>query len=269
MIVPRIEDRRPLLATLALLIATAWLALVVWGQSPYGRFLSHDALEDVGSARVKYLGVAALFVAAWLLMTVAMMLPTAVPLVMLFRRFVAGRPGAGILTPLVIMGYLLTWTLVGAIAYLADLGVHVIVERSHWLEERSWVITAATLLGAGSYQFTPLKYHCLDKCRSPFAFIAERWHGRRRRLDALRLGIDHGVFCVGCCWPLMAVMFAVGMGNVAWMLGLGVLMAIEKNLPWGRRLTAPLGVVLLATGFALVLLNVDLTAACAHNGKTC
>ena len=82
---------------------------------------------------------------------------------------------------------------------------------------------------AGLYQFTPLKYACLDKCRSPLSFITEHWRGSHERTQAFRLGVHHGLFCIGCCWSLMLLMFAVGVGNLGWMLVLGALMAIEKT----------------------------------------
>ena len=105
---------------------------------------------------------------------------------------------------------------------------------------------------AGLYQFSPLKYRCLDECRSPLGFVLNRWRGVAERREAFGLGIAHGLFCVGCCWSLMLVMFAVGLGSLAWMLVLGVITAIEKNVPWGRRLARPLGVVLLLAGLSVV-----------------
>jgi predicted metal-binding membrane protein len=102
------------------------------------------------------------------------------------------------------------------------------------------------------YQFTSLKYRCLDKCRSPVSFVLGHWRGRHERRQALWLGMHHGVFCLGCCWSLMLLMFAVGLGNLAWMFALAVVMAVEKNAPWGRRLTAPLGAVLLLVAAVLV-----------------
>jgi predicted metal-binding membrane protein len=113
-----------------------------------------------------------------------------------------------------------------------------------------------TLLVAGAYQFSPLKYHCLEKCRSPLSFALEHWRGRRERLHALWLGVHHGLFCIGCCWSLMLLMFAVGVGNLGWMLALSAVMAAEKNLPWGRRLSAPLGVALLFWGAVLILFRI-------------
>jgi predicted metal-binding membrane protein len=114
---------------------------------------------------------------------------------------------------------------------------------------------ALALIAAGVYQFTPLKYYCLDKCRSPLNFIMGHWNGRDAARQALALGVHHGLFCVGCCWSLMLLMFAVGAGSLGWMLVLGVVMAAEKNLPWGRRLSAPLGVTLLIWGIVMLLLG--------------
>jgi len=115
-----------------------------------------------------------------------------------------------------------------------------------------WV-AAAVLVGAGLFQFSALKYRCLDQCRTPFGFVTARWHGRAPLREALRLGVDHGLFCVGCCWALMLVMFVVGVGSIGWMLALAAVMAAEKNLPWGARLRTPVGVALVAWGVALVV----------------
>ena len=236
---------------LGALIALTWLVLVIWGQSPYGRFLRHESLGDAQSADDPLLTV--VFVAGWTVMTIAMMLPTSLPLVTLFRRLVRQRPDRSRLVLLLLAGYLGVWTLFGALIHLADRGVHQIVERIGWLDANAWLIGAATLLVAGFYQFTPLKYHCLDKCRSPLSFIIDHWRGRREPVQAFRLGLHHGLFCVGCCWTLMLLMFAVGVGNLGWMLALGLVMAIEKNLPWGRKLSVPLGMILLIWGLSLVL----------------
>jgi predicted metal-binding membrane protein len=131
--------------------------------------------------------------------------------------------------------------------------LHTVLERNAWLETHAWLIGAIIFGMAGIYQFTPLKYYCLDKCRAPVSFLMLHWQGRRDRTHALRLGVHHGLFCLGCCWSLMLLMFTVGMGNLGWMLLLGAVMAVEKNLPWGRRLSAPLGIVLLCCSLAVVL----------------
>ena len=113
------------------------------------------------------------------------------------------------------------------------------------------MISAGTILLAGIYQFSALKYRCLEQCRSPLVFIAGRWSGRAPRRQALQLGAEHGLFCLGCCWSLMLVMFAVGVGNLGWMFMLGALMAFEKNHPLGRLLSRPLGVGLIGAGIAM------------------
>jgi len=242
------DDRRLFAALMVALIALAWLALWVWGQSPYGRFLSHHSLEAVRGNAVLML----VFVAGWTLMVVAMMLPTSLPLVTLFRTLVRGRPDRTWLTVLLIAGYLVVWTLFGILVYSGDWILHGAVEQSMWLEANVVpFIGAGTLIMAGLYQFTSLKYKCLDKCRSPLSFITEHWRGSRERSQSFLLGAHHGLFCVGCCWSLMLLMFAIGAGSLGWMLVVGTVMAIEKNMPWGRKISTPLGVVLVGWGLAL------------------
>ena len=248
---PRVRDDKLFLSVTGGLIAFAWLTLWLWSESPYGRFLGHEEGGAVGLGE-DYLPLLFVFVAGWTLMTVAMMLPTSLPLIAIFRSFVRRRPNAGSLVALVVGGYISVWMLFAFAAHLGDQGIHAAVARSGWLEEHAWVIGAGTVLFAGAYQFMPLKYHCLDKCRSPLSFVMSNWHGGRGGVEALRLGMHHGVFCLGCCWSLMLVMFAVGVGNIAWMLALGAVMAVEKNMPWGRRLSAPLGLFLITGGLALV-----------------
>jgi predicted metal-binding membrane protein len=187
-------------------------------------------------------------------MTVAMMLPTTLPLLEVFRRLTARRQERFQLMVLLISGYLGVWMGFGVAAHVFDWVMHQIVERISWLETNAWVIGAGTLLLAGSFQFSRLKYRCLDKCRAPLSFVMQHWRGRHDRRNAFLLGVHHGIFCVGCCWAMMLLMFAVGVGNVAWMLILGAAMAVEKNMPWGRKLSAPLGVVLLVWG-GFILFN--------------
>ena len=243
------DDRRLFAALMVALIALAWLALWVWGQSPYGRFLSHHSLEAVRGNAVLML----VFVAGWTLMVVAMMLPTSLPLVTLFRTLVRGRPDRTWLTVLLIAGYLVVWTLFGVLVYSGDWILHGAVEQSMWLEaDVVPFIGAGTLIMAGLYQFTPLKYHCLEKCRSPLSFVIEHWRGSRERSQSFLLGAHHGLFCVGCCWSLMLLMFAIGAGSLGWMLVVGTVMAVEKNMPWGRKISTPLGVLLLGWGLAVV-----------------
>jgi predicted metal-binding membrane protein len=191
------------------------------------------------------------FLAGWIVMIVAMMLPTSLPLLTSFHKLTSRRMDGGKLLALLVVGYLCVWTLFGVMIYMGDWVLHQAVEDNAWLHANAWALGAATVAMAGLYQFTPLKYYCLDKCRSPLSFIMERWHGRHDKAQAFRLGAHHGLFCLGCCWSLMLLMFAVGVGNVGWMLALATVMAVEKNMPWGRRFSAPLGVFLLVLSLTL------------------
>jgi predicted metal-binding membrane protein len=258
---PRVREQRLFLTLITGLIGVAWLSLWIWKQSPYGRFLNHQENEGVHSLGDQYLVLVILFVAGWTLMTAAMMLPTSLPLVATFRAIVRRRADRARLVALLIVGYLLVWTLFAVFAHAGDLGLHRVVDRVGWLHANTWVIGAGTFVLAGLYQFTPLKYHCLDKCRSPMSFVMAHWRGRDEQRQAFRLGMHHGLFCLGCCWSLMLLMFVVGVGNIGWMLALGAVMAVEKNMSWGRRLSAPLGVALVAVGLVLSVTQASLGGA--------
>jgi predicted metal-binding membrane protein len=236
------------LPLLGALIALAWLALWVWGQSPYARFLSHHHLGELRGG-----GLILVFVAGWSVMIVAMMLPTSLPLMTSFHALTRRRMDQGTLLALLVLGYLFAWTLFGFMIYTGDLILHRAVEHSTWVRANLWALGAMTVALAGLYQFTPLKYYCLAKCRSHLSFIMEHWRGRHDKAQAFRLGAHHGLFCLGCCWSLMLLMFAVGVGNLGWMLALAVVMGIEKNMPWGKKISVPLGVFLLGWGLALFM----------------
>jgi predicted metal-binding membrane protein len=234
------------------LIGLAWVALLVWKTSPYGRYLDHGQWTDVGLAGpiCSLLGGPALaaillYAGGWLLMLVAMMLPTTLPLLRRFEVMVSARPDGGGLAALLICGYLLAWTGFALAAHSLDWALHLTVRHAPWLASHAWLVGAAVLSIAGAFQFTALKYRCLDRCRTPVGFIVSRWRGSRPRFEAFRIGLDHGVFCVGCCWAIMLLMFVVGTGNIGWMLLMGAVMALEKNAPWGRRLSPALGTVLI------------------------
>ena len=141
------------------------------------------------------------------------------------------------------------------VAHVADSAIHLAAARLPWLVIHGWVVGAFVLALAGAFQFSSLKYRCLERCRTTFGFVAERWRGVAPSRAALRIGLDHGAFCVGCCWALMLVMFVVGVGRLGWMLALAAVMAAEKNLAWGRHLRTPLGIALIAWAMAIALAN--------------
>jgi predicted metal-binding membrane protein len=233
-----------LLVLLVALVGFGWAALWAWSTSPAARYLDHRDLDADGLTAT----TVALFTAGWLLMTIAMMLPTSLPLLATFRAVVGRRPHPDRLATLVVAGYLAGWTAVGFGMFVADSGIHALVGAIPYLAAHPNMIVALTLLAAGAYQFSPLKYRCLEACRSPLLFVMSHWRAARPAREALEIGLRHAAYCVGCCWSVMLVLFALGMGNLAWMLGAGIVMAIEKNLPGGRRLGKPLGVVLLLAG---------------------
>jgi len=245
------------------LIGMAWIALFLWELSPYGRYLDHGQWTDTGLAGAICRALPAgqvllpmlLYAAGWLLMLAAMMLPTTLPLLQRFRRMVDVHPDRVVLLTLLITGYMLAWVGFGVAAHVLDAALHFTVRQSTWLLSHSWVVGAAVLLIAGAFQFSRLKYRCLDRCRTPLGFITAHWRGVSPRHEAFRLGVDHGVFCVGCCWAIMLLMFVVGTGNVGWMLLLGAVMAIEKNASWGRQLGRPLGAALISWATLIVVGN--------------
>ena len=248
------------------LTGAAWLTLWLWSASPYGRLLEHGGWADGGVLgslcraipEGNVLVPALLHAASWVLMIAAMMLPTTLPLVEMFRRIVAERTDRNRLVALLVAGYLAAWLGFGLIAHTLDALVHSVIASFPWLAIHAWVVGAAVLGIAGVFQFSALKYRCLEKCHTPFGFIIERWRGQAPPREALRLGVDHGLFCVGCCWALMLLMFVVGTGSIGWMLALAAVMATEKNLPGGRRLRTPLGVALIASAMVIVLVNLRL-----------
>lgn len=243
------------------LIALAWATLWLWEQSPYGRYLDHGDWTRIGFAASICAALPAgetilpmfLYIGGWMLMLSAMMLPTTLPLLEIYRRLARRRADLNILLSLVISGYLLAWAMFGFFAHGLDWLLHELVDDNLWLTFNGWVFGAAVLAVAGAFQFSSLKYRCLDKCRTPLNLVLQHWQGHSERRQALRLGFSHGLFCVGCCWALMLLMFVIGTGNVGWMILLGAIMAVEKNLSWGWRLSTPLGTSLLAWSLVTTL----------------
>lgn len=241
-----------LFALLTALVLLAWYALWLWGRSPYGHVLLHGPAHAHATPDSPWL-LAAIFVTGWSLMTVAMMLPTTFPMILLFRRIVGDRATAAWLVLLLVLGYLGTWVVCGAMLQVVNSSLHSAISRFSLSANAGWISGTVILTVAGLYQFSSLKYACLDKCRSPLSFLTSRWQGGNEAAQALRIGVEHGLFCVGCCWSLMLLMFLVNAGSLVWMLLLGVVMALEKNFSWGRRLSTPIGVLLFMGALAVLV----------------
>ena len=249
--------RKPLFVpVMAGLIATTWVALWLWEQSPYGRYIEHERWTDIGPAAIicaalpggTLLLPAFLYAGGWLLMSAAMMLPTTLPLLNIFRRMVDARPDRVRLLVLLSAGYLLTWAGFGIGAHLVDALLHRAVRSLDWLVFNGWAIGAFVLALAGLFQFSRLKYRCLDKCRTPLSFVSHHWGGRTPLRDAFRLGLHHGAYCIGCCWALMALLFVGGVMNVLWIAAIAILVLAEKVIPAGRVISRTAGAGLFAGG---------------------
>ena len=189
------------------------------------------------------------FLLAWQVMLTAMMLPSSLPLVRLFARASARQPRPRAAMAGFLGGYALVWGTFGALAFVFDIGVHATVDASPWLQAHDWILGAGVLLLAGAFQFSSLKYACLDKCRHPAQFMRRFY--RRGARGGLQLGVRHGAFCLGCCWALMLVMFSVGVASLVAMAFLTVLMVYEKTQPLGRQVVPVAGMTL----FAMALLT--------------
>jgi predicted metal-binding membrane protein len=236
-------------------IAAAWIVAIAAQAAGAAALVHHDALL-VGDGPP--LVVAALLaLLAWQVMIAAMMLPSSLPLVRLYARASERAPARRRSMAAFLGGYALVWSAFGLAAFGADAGLHAAINSSSWLESHDWWIGGSVLAVAGAFQFTSLKDACLDKCRHPGQFMM-RFYERGPR-GGFRLGARHGVFCVGCCWALMLVMFAAGVASLIWMALLTGVMIHEKTRPAGARAVPVTGVALLAA--ASVVLAYSAAAA--------
>jgi predicted metal-binding membrane protein len=234
---PAFAAARARLGLVALLFALA--ALAWWS--------TVDRMRGMDQGPGTNLGTLGWFVGVWVVMMAAMMLPSVSPTVALYSRMTRSRSPVA---PLVFTsGYLLTWTAAGVIAFaVSDVGGVALGGALAWDRAGRW-IAGGVLVVAALYELTPLKDVCLGKCRSPLGFLVGSWRGGPS--GALRMGAKHGVWCVGCCWALMAALFALGVMSIAWMALVGALIAAEKTLPWGRAVTWSTAGLLLTLGVLL------------------
>ena len=246
-----VRTRVGLVALLLVLATVGWWLTARW-------------MEGMDGGPWTDLGTFAWFLGVWVVMMAAMMFPSVAPTVALYSRLTRSRSPA---LPLVFTsGYLLIWGAVGALAFgLAVAGGHTTGDVLAWDRGGRWV-AGATLVVAAVYELTPLKDVCLGKCRSPLGFLLGSW--RDGPAGALRMGARHGAWCVGCCWALMASLFALGVMSLVWMAVVAGLIALEKLVPWRRvalvattGVLAVLGVLLLATPGALPGLTIPGTGS--------
>jgi predicted metal-binding membrane protein len=239
----------PELIQFGLLASLFLLALVGWA-------VTDDRMQGMDAGPGTDLGTLGFYVTAWVVMMAAMMFPSIWPMVVMYQRVQRGRAEQGREavaggTTLFVSGYLITWTAAGLVAYAVFEAV-----RSVSIDAFSWdrggpYLAGAVIVAAAAYQLTPLKNVCLSKCRSPLMFVLTSW--QPGRLGALRMGIEHGAWCVGCCWMLMAALFALGVMSVGWMVFIAGLIAVEKLLPWRALANYGVAVVLLVLGLAVAI----------------
>jgi len=200
------------------------------------------------------LGTLGFYITAWIVMMAAMMFPSIVPMTLTYARVEAGRRSRGRdagSTTAFVAGYLLSWTAFGLIAYaLFDAVKALSIDDLRWNRDGGYV-AGAVIVAAALYQLTPAKDACLTRCRGPLHFLTEEW--RDGRVGALKMGLLHGAWCVGCCWALMAALFAVGVMSVGWMIFISVIIAAEKLLPARRTTSAAAAIVLLVLGVGVAL----------------
>ena len=231
-------QRNVILGLLLALAAGAW-AVLVWQ--------SAGADMDMTTASSTMGMRAPLFLAVWVIMMVAMMFPTATPMILTFHKVQAGKHQRGdafVSTWVFVGAYILVWTLAGAGAYAGALASEAIAARAALSPATAARIGGVVLVVAGIYQLTSLKDLCLSKCRTPITFITTSW--RDGAAGALRMGLLHGAYCLGCCWLLFVILFPLGIMNIAAMAVITLIVFAEKTLPWPR--LAPS-----AAAFALVL----------------
>jgi predicted metal-binding membrane protein len=233
---PALVAARARLGLIALLLA---LAAVAWW-STAGRMSGMDAGPGTD------LGAVGWFLGVWVVMMAAMMFPSVWPTVALYAHM-SRRRGLPLLFA---AGYLATWTAAGLLAYAVFvLGRARVGDELAWDNAGRW-LAGGTLVAAAAYELTPLKDVCLARCRSPLGFLLGSWRDGAR--GAISMGAGHGAWCVGCCWALMASLFALGVMSLAWMAFVAALIAFEKTVPWGRAATFATAALLLVLGVLLI-----------------
>jgi predicted metal-binding membrane protein len=241
--------RRGLIAALLALAVISW-----WWTS--------ERMSGMDDGPWTGLGTLGWFAGVWVVMMAAMMFPSVAPTVALYSRMTRQRSA---LSPLLFSaGYLLVWAALGVLAFaLAAVGSRLAGDVLDWDRAGRWA-AGATLLAAAVYELTPLKDVCLAKCRSPLGFLLGSWRDGRR--GALRMGAGHGAWCAGCCWALMASLFALGLMSLGWMALIAALIAAEKTLPWRRVATYGTATVLLTLGVLLLAAPTAIPGLAIHSG---
>jgi predicted metal-binding membrane protein len=230
-------------------IVFAWIVCVCAELSGTASQFHHHALYE--SARPYWFALVMVFV-SWLVMTAAMMLPSSLGFIRMYAATASNAPAFLAAFALFVGAYFVVWTAFALVAFSGDMQLHRAVDAWPWLTAHANVIPTATLALAAIYQFTPLKDACLRACRHPGVYLMRNY--RRGPLNGLRLGFGHALYCLGCCWALMLVMFAAGAAHLAWMGILALIMLVEKSTRHGERIVVPTGIAFAALALVALLI---------------
>jgi predicted metal-binding membrane protein len=240
---PLAKERNFIIGTLLVLASAGW-AVLIWQAGA----MDHEAMGLTMSME------APLFLAIWVAMMVAMMFPTAAPMILTFARVQATRQQRSqpfVPTWLFVVSYLALWTGFGALAFAGATIAEELADGSMWIVDNAARIGGGALVLAGLYQLSPLKRTCLSKCRTPMSFILTSW--RDGRGGAVRMGLEHGAYCLGCCWLLFVILFPLGLMNVAALALITILIFAEKSLAIGPTIGKATAVALVAYGAVVIV----------------
>lgn len=231
------RDRIVVVSGLAGIVALAWVYMFYQARGMSNTDMGLGMEMAMPNVRVWGIGDFVLIFLMWTVMQIAMMTPTAAPMVLMFAKVNRQRhrqQSPLSVTGVFLLGYLIVWTGFSALAALAQWGLHTAALLSPMMVSTSPILGGVLLLAAGLFQFTPLKQACLTHCRSPLGFFITEW--REGTQGALIMGLRHGGYCVVCCWLLMALLFVSGVMNLLWMAVITAFVVVEKVVPAGDRL---------------------------------
>lgn len=235
----------------------AGIILLAWGYLVYmaGTLQKTSMGMDISMPSMQAWGVTdtSLTFLMWVVMMVAMMTPSALPVILMYRTISRTQHKENdrlSSTWLFLLGYLVTWTGFSAVATLGQWGLHSAALLTPMMASASPLLGGALLVGAGVYQFTPLKDACLSHCRTPMGFLMAEW--REGKTGALVMGMRHGLYCVGCCWLMMALLFVGGVMNLVWVALIAAYILVEKVVPARMWLSRIAGIAAIAWGLWLV-----------------
>jgi predicted metal-binding membrane protein len=250
------RDRAIVVAGLAGIVILAWFYLLRLA-GEMAEMAEHAAMGmAMPQTQVWDLVDLAFLFLMWAVMMLAMMVPSAAPMILLFttvNRRRAEQQQPAVRTAIFVLGYLIVWTAYSALAAFAQWLLHAAALLSPTMGVTSRYLGAVLLIGAGVFQWTPLKEACLTTCRSPLGFIMAEWREGVR--GALVMGLRHGAYCIGCCWALMTLLFVAGVMNLVWVATIAVFVLIEKVVPGGHRVSRLAGGLLVAAGVFLLVIR--------------